>query len=69
MDEWPVEADAATIERAASPEERINGPVLVASGTGERIWSAEEACARIRSRLERAAFRHEFRHVSIEGSG
>lgn len=62
-------ADAATIEAATIPVERIQGGVLLVSGTEDCIWPAGEFCALIMDRLKKNGFAHEARHVSIAGGG
>ena len=64
-----AQADAATVAQAAIPVERIKAPILLVSGTDDRIWPAEEFCATIVARLKEAGFPHEVKHVSIAGGG
>lgn len=64
-----AQADAAAIEQAAIPVEKIGGPLLLISGTDDRIWPAAEHCAAIMARLKKAGFPHEVRHLSIENGG
>lgn len=64
-----AEADPALAEKAAIPVEKIRGPILLVSGTDDRIWPAGESCAAIVARLRKTGFRHEVRHVSIEKGG
>jgi hypothetical protein len=64
-----VQADPATVEKAAIPVERIRGPILLVSGTDDQIWPAEEFCAIIAARLKKAGFPYEINHISIEKGG
>lgn len=64
-----AQADPAAVERATIPVERIRGPLLLISGTDDRIWPAGEFCALIRARLQKAGFPHEVRHLAIDGGG
>ncbi|MCU0293419.1 MAG: acetylxylan esterase [Thermoanaerobaculaceae bacterium] len=64
-----AQADAATVAQAAIPVERITAPILLVSGSDDRIWPAGEFCATIVARLKAAGFPHEVKHVSIAGGG
>jgi dienelactone hydrolase len=64
-----AQADPATIEKAAIAVENIRGPVLLISGTDDRIWPAEEHCKAVMARLKKMGFSHEVKHLSIENGG
>jgi dienelactone hydrolase len=64
-----AQADPATVEKTAIPVEKIRGPILLVSGTDDRIWPAEEFCAAIVARLKKAGFPFEVKHLSIENGG
>ena len=64
-----AKADPETVRKAAIPVEKIAGPVLLISGTDDRIWPAGEFCAAIQARLKEARFPYEVKHLSIEGGG
>jgi len=64
-----AQADPATVEKAAIPVEKISGPILLISGTDDRIWPAEEFCAAIMARLKKAGFPYEVKHLSVEKGG
>jgi dienelactone hydrolase len=64
-----TQADPATVEKATIPVERILGPILLISGTDDRIWPAGEHCAIIAARLKKEGFSFEVRHLSIENGG
>ncbi len=61
--------DPAVIERAAIPVEKINGPILLVSGTDDQIWPAGDFCEIIKARLKKAGFPYEVKHLSNEGAG
>ncbi len=63
------QAEPALLERAAIPVERIKAPILLVSGTDDRIWPAGKFCTMIAKRLEKAGFPYEVRHISIEKGG
>ena len=62
-------ADPETAEMAAIPVEKITAPILLISGTDDRIWPAEEFCAILMARLKKARFPYEVKHLSIEKGG
>jgi dienelactone hydrolase len=64
-----AQADPATVEQALIPVEKIRGPLLLISGTDDRIWPAGENCAAIAARLKKAGFPYEVTHLSIENGG
>ena len=63
------EADAETVGKAAIPVEKIQGPILLVSGTDDQCWPAGESCAAIMARLKQAKFPYEVKHLSIEKGG
>jgi dienelactone hydrolase len=63
------QADPAAIERATIPVERIRAPILLISGSDDRIWPAGEFCAAIVARLKRKKFPYEVSHLVIDGGG
>ncbi len=64
-----AQADPQLVDKAAIPVEKIAAPILLISGTDDRIWPAGEFCAMITARLKKAGFPREVRHVIIEGGG
>jgi dienelactone hydrolase len=64
-----AQADMETVEKAAIPVEMIQAPVLLVSGTDDRIWPAEEFCDAIKERLKKAGFPYEVKHISIKDGG
>jgi hypothetical protein len=52
---------------AAIPVERIGGPVLLISSTGDEMWPATRMSRRLISRLEANGFAHPHRHVEVAG--
>jgi dienelactone hydrolase len=59
----------AIVAQAVIPVEKINGPILLVSGTDDRIWPSGDFCEIIKARLESAGFPYEVKHLSIEGGG
>ena len=64
-----AQADPAMVQKAAIPVEKFAGPILLISGTDDRIWPAEDFCAAILTRLKEARFPYEVKHLSIEKGG
>jgi dienelactone hydrolase len=62
-------ADSEASERAAIPVERINGPLLLLSGTDDRVWPATLMAEQIRARLRLTAFHRPFTHIAFPGAG
>jgi hypothetical protein len=61
--------DQQAAERAAIPVERINGPILLASGTDDAIWPSSMMCERVVERLRESEFAFSFQHFSYDGAG
>jgi dienelactone hydrolase len=61
--------DRERAERAAIEVERINGPILLISGTDDALWPSEVFSRLIRERLEGAKFPHAVEHLSYPGAG
>jgi dienelactone hydrolase len=64
-----AQADPATVEKATIPVEKIQSPILLISGTDDRIWPAGEHCAAIMARLKKNGFPYEVKHLSNEKGG
>ncbi len=64
-----AQEDPARVAEAAIPVERINGPILLVSGTDDRTWPSGDFCELIKARLKKAGFSHEVKHLSNEGGG
>jgi dienelactone hydrolase len=64
-----AQADPAMVQKAAIPVEKIAGPILLISGTDDRIWPAQDFCAAILTRLKEARFPYEVKYLSIEKGG
>lgn len=62
-----AEADARP--ETAIPVERIHGPVLLISGSDDRIWPSQRFADRIVARLQGAGFRHPVLNLSYAGAG
>jgi uncharacterized protein len=61
--------DQHAVERAVIPVERINGPILLASGTDDAIWPSSMMCERVVERLKQRHFAFSFQHSSYDGAG
>jgi dienelactone hydrolase len=62
-------ADRDEIERAAIPVERINGPVLMFSGTDDQMWPSLKLADLAMQRLIERNFPHQHEHISYAGAG
>jgi hypothetical protein len=61
--------DAAAAEAAAIPVEKTAGPILLVSGSEDRVWPSRAMCERIEARLRAHAFAHRVVHLAYEGAG
>jgi len=61
--------DRHAVERAVIPVERINGPILLVSGTDDAIWPSSTMCEWVVERLKQRHFAFSFQHFSYEGAG
>jgi len=59
--------DAAAVERAAIPIERINGPVYFMSATQDEMWPSREMADAMMQRLQARGFRHHADHLVVAG--
>ena len=57
------------LEAAAIPVERIAGPVLMISGTDDKIWPSTEMCGLVEQRMRAHGFTHFFQHIAYPGAG
>ena len=65
-----LDAASEADRRAATiAVERIDGPVLLLSGTADEVWPAGRLSEIAVERLEREGFDHSFEHRSYEGCG
>jgi dienelactone hydrolase len=61
--------DTAMVARAEIPVERIDGPVLMFSGTDDQIWPSDHFAAGVVERLKAHRFKHPVEHYSYESAG
>ena len=61
--------DEEAAARAEIPVERINGPVLLISGTDDAMWPSTRLAEIARWRLELHHFPHSYRHLAYAGAG
>jgi len=57
------------VGRAVIPVERINGPILLFSGTDDAVWPASMMCEQVVERLKQRHFTFSFQHCSYDGAG
>ncbi|WP_374607486.1 acyl-CoA thioester hydrolase/BAAT C-terminal domain-containing protein [Thermomonas sp.] len=62
-----IMGDAAAMQRAAIPVERINGPVYFVSATRDEAWPSREMSDAMMERLQAAGFAHHAEHLPVEG--
>jgi len=61
--------DPAVLEKATIPVEKINGPILMASGTDDLLWPSTQFSNMVMHRLEKHNHPYERQHLSYEGAG
>ena len=61
--------DRQAVERAFIPVERINGPILLASGMNDAIWPSSMMCEQVVERLKQRHFAFSFQHFPYDGAG
>ena len=61
--------DPAAVARAMIPVERIKGPVLMISGTDDRMWPSRALADLAMRRLSEHKHPHPFEHLVYEGAG
>ncbi len=59
----------ASIERALIPVEKINGAVLMFSGTDDAMWPSLRLADLAQQRFIAKSFRHPYEHVTYSGAG
>ncbi|WP_207588670.1 acyl-CoA thioester hydrolase/BAAT C-terminal domain-containing protein [Halomontanus rarus] len=64
--EW---ADPSTVESATIPVERIDAPLLLVSGTDDRMWPSETYAETAVDRLERHGYQRTYRQLAYENAG
>src|SRR5262249_10812686 len=61
--------DARAVERATIPVEKTRGPILLVSGTDDRMWPSSALADIAMRRLGRHRHPYSFRHLKYEGAG
>lgn len=56
-------------EAARIPVEKINGPVLLLTGSADALWPASEMCDQVVNTLARRNHPYSYEHISYEGAG
>ena len=59
----------ALVEKAKIEVEKINGPVILFSGTDDKMWPSGEMSEMIINRLTSRKFNFSFKHISFELAG
>ena len=57
------------VKKAEIQVEKINGPVLLLSGTEDKMWPSVEMCEMICHRLRKKGFKHKYEHVKYDKAG
>jgi hypothetical protein len=65
----PKNIDAEELEKATIPVEKINGPVLLVSGTDDQMWPSTQFSEMVMQRLKKHDHPHERVHLKYEGAG
>lgn len=61
--------DDEAVARAAIPVERINGPILLISGTDDGFWPSTDMSAQMLARLKAANHAHHSEQLNYQGAG
>jgi uncharacterized protein len=59
--------DEEAVSKAEIEVEKINGPILILSGTQDEQWPATHMSQQIVNRLTKKNFKHTYRHLALEG--
>jgi pimeloyl-ACP methyl ester carboxylesterase len=59
--------DKKAVALAEIEVEKINGPILILSGTQDEQWPATQMSQQIMNRLAKKHFRHTYQHFALEG--
>ncbi|MGZ7069994.1 MAG: acyl-CoA thioesterase/bile acid-CoA:amino acid N-acyltransferase family protein [Methanobacterium sp.] len=57
------------VEKATINIENINGPVLLISGSDDKVWPSKEMSEKIMERFKKFKFPHDYQHLNYEGAG
>ncbi len=57
------------VEKASIPVEKINGPILLASGHEDQLWPSEKMSDAICARLKAKEFKHPYEHLKYPDAG
>jgi dienelactone hydrolase len=61
--------DQQAVRHALIPVERINGPILIVSGTDDAIWPSSTMCEHVIERLRKREFVFPFEHLRYDSAG
>lgn len=65
----PALKNTQAVQRALIPVEKIHGPVLLISGTDDRMWPSAEMSDMVVERLKQKGFTHPVQHLKYAGAG
>lgn len=57
------------LDASVIPVERISGPILLISGTADKIWPSTRMCEIIMERLQTNHFSHDYHHMAYPEAG
>ena len=61
--------DPELVDKATIPVEKINGPVLLISGSDDQVWPSSWLSERVMQRLKQCGHPYADRHLCYEGAG
>ena len=61
--------DQEAVEAARIPVEKINGPILLVSGTDDQLWPSTLMAETIMQQLQASGFDYPYKHIAIKGAG
>jgi dienelactone hydrolase len=61
--------DPELVDKATMPVEKLNGPVLLISGSDDQVWPSSWFSERVMQRLKRFGHPYADRHLCYEGAG
>lgn len=62
-------AQTEAVAKATIEVEKINGPILLLTGSDDAMWPASEMAEAITERLKANAFPHSYRHINYQDAG
>lgn len=65
----PALKNEHAVAKAVIPVEKINGPILLISGTDDQMWPSTEMADKVAARLKQHSFAHAVEHLKYAGAG